>query len=1041
MARIKHRPSTPDSGFRPIQLSRAEISRMQQESSRVIQNMERNRRSEMEQRQQILQTMKEDANYAKQQEAKNFEIQQKNLQTQALQTQLDAKTQAAQANINIKETEAIFGGLAKFSQSAAQVAATVQANQEKKKYENDTARAIAGLDEEKSLDYVNIERALTTTQQEEYASNLRQQEADGADPNAIARSRVASPAVTHMANKANANYMLKNQFPQVYENALNDPNLTFQYEGRTVTAAEARNNPRFARDLGQALLNKFIVDKNLRFEPRMLLPGLQAADNFIQTKAKAASQVETRNAYAISEEQAFNIALRNPEEFPANAVTVFRMWKDNPTLGNEGALNNWEKLATARNADNTGFVIPLEMIKQAVIKDGGKPFYLESPRRWSNIKQNRVEAEIKADKLALTIDNLAYNKDSTRILQGLTDDPTQANANKAVEFFRETYGKVPGEITKFQSSFTNEVIEKKEAADRYLAIPNGFLTREAVDAGSAIDIELGKELQRRYAAQEERYNSGIYKETSDAFKNTANGVTAYGTNKPNTAASVFLQSMVRAEYRKRVDQAVAGGADFNQAATTIGQQLDAEVKAGARDQNSIWYRKPDAPGGAATFPNLNKGMVSGVEAANRRYQDLKKNIATNGLERTINTKGSIITADEAQQIVRDYGKPGFTIPADVQAVAGMSNGLDPMVIINRQLTALGMKPLQPPPSMQTTQQLVSPAFQKLLYKTPSPARAARGLGSSNTFNASIVPNNYGPLIAQAAQANGVNPSHIAALAEIESNFNPNAPSYNNSSFGVMQINRDAHPAFFAQQNWKDPQANINYGTQYYAGLLRKYGDPVAAAMAYNAGPGNYDAYLRGEMPDGRKKTEMINHGKKFAAAMYKYGGGGEALNNPALMRSGSAVGVSTPARALNTFSPQVSSVTFDTGQPGIDVFFEDKQFPAVLPGIVKDVSFQGSDNSGYGNYIVIESTDPQTGEKVDVLYSHLAARPNLNPGQAIRTGQIIGQQGGTGRVRSADGTIASIDFLRPAGRGSKNMTPYRNYDQLRRRIASQLRSI
>ena len=79
MARIKHRPSTPDSGFRPIQLSRAEISRMQQESNRVIQNMERNRRSEMEQRQQILQTMKEDANYAKQQEAKNFEIQQRNL--------------------------------------------------------------------------------------------------------------------------------------------------------------------------------------------------------------------------------------------------------------------------------------------------------------------------------------------------------------------------------------------------------------------------------------------------------------------------------------------------------------------------------------------------------------------------------------------------------------------------------------------------------------------------------------------------------------------------------------------------------------------------------------------------------------------------------------------------------------------------------------------------------------------------------------------------------------------------------------------------
>jgi murein DD-endopeptidase MepM/ murein hydrolase activator NlpD len=498
---------------------------------------------------------------------------------------------------------------------------------------------------------------------------------------------------------------------------------------------------------------------------------------------------------------------------------------------------------------------------------------------------------------------------------------------------------------------------------------------------------------------------------------------------------------MKAEYRARVDRAVAGGMDFQQASTTIGQALDAEVKAGARDPNSPWYRKADAPGGAAQFPNLNKGSLPALEQANRRFADLKKNIRTNGLQKVVDTKGSIITAEEAPAIVNNYGKPGFSIPQDVLAVAGMSNGLDPMVIINRQLTALGMAPLQPPPSMATTGQLVSPAFQKLLYRTPTVERSARALGSTNMFNPTVVPNNLGPLIQQSAQANGVNPAHIAALAEIESSFKADNISYNGSSFGVMQINRAAHPAYFAQNDWRTPQANIEYGTRYFKQLLDRYKDPVAAAMAYNAGPGNYDAYLQGQMPDGPKKTEMLNHGKKFAKALYKYGGGAGALNHTALMRNGSAVGVSMPARDLRTFSPQVSSVTFDTGQPGIDIFFEDKQFPAVLPGIVKDVSFQGTSNSGYGNYIVIESTDPETGEKVDVLYAHLAARPNLNPGQAIRTGQIIGQQGGTGRVVSADGTIASIDFLRPAARGSKDMTPYRNYQSLRNRIAGQLRSI
>jgi murein DD-endopeptidase MepM/ murein hydrolase activator NlpD len=133
-----------------------------------------------------------------------------------------------------------------------------------------------------------------------------------------------------------------------------------------------------------------------------------------------------------------------------------------------------------------------------------------------------------------------------------------------------------------------------------------------------------------------------------------------------------------------------------------------------------------------------------------------------------------------------------------------------------------------------------------------------------------------------------------------------------------------------------------------------------------------------------------------------------------------------------------SSVVYENrkGQPGVDLFFESKRFPAVLGGVVKDVSQE----PGYGNYVVVESVDPLTGQKVDVLYGHLADGVSLRPGQRINAGQVIGTQGGTGNVRSADGTIASIDFFAPRPSGSRDMTPYSGFDRLRRHVVNQLQN-
>jgi hypothetical protein len=123
----------------------------------------------------------------------------------------------------------------------------------------------------------------------------------------------------------------------------------------------------------------------------------------------------------------------------------------------------------------------------------------------------------------------------------------------------------------------------------------------------------------------------------------------------------------------------------------------------------------------------------------------------------------------------------------------------------------------------------------------------------------------------------------------------------------------------------------------------------------------------------------------------------------------------------------------DKFQPGVDINFKDKQFPSLVDGVVKDVNFE----RGYGNYVVIETTDPVTGEKYDVLKSHLA-QVYVKKNDKVSVGSLVGKQGSTGRVLSADG-ISSIDYLAWAPAGSKSTTPYRRWREERERTLSLIK--
>jgi len=136
-------------------------------------------------------------------------------------------------------------------------------------------------------------------------------------------------------------------------------------------------------------------------------------------------------------------------------------------------------------------------------------------------------------------------------------------------------------------------------------------------------------------------------------------------------------------------------------------------------------------------------------------------------------------------------------------------------------------------------------------------------------------------------------------------------------------------------------------------------------------------------------------------------------------------------RPLLAATPLRESPTSQT--KGIDTVWKDGNSRAYFPGVVKNIGtdFRQGGTKGFGHYIVIEHTDPLTGEKFDGIYSHLDAASTLKPGQQISAGQIVGIQGSTGRTVPTGTKVSSFDALKHNDDpNSKDMTPYENADFL-----------
>jgi len=698
MKQAQFRRSAQSGGFRPIQVSGAEISRMREESNRIIQGMRDARDADIQNRQQILQEVKENQRSEAAARERNYQIQQQNQQRELSGLQAEARVQQEQFRVDQQAQADIFKNVAKFSKTATEAYGQYVKAKDEEVVSEEFRKAITDPEKNAYINYVSsVGEAYQDEQEEKRQSALDEAELNGGDSLAISKQRNLNNRQQRELYKALFTWTVENKLPQLQIEAVQRAE---EQLGRRLTSEERSG---VIADLTQEFFRKGFEFNGVKLKPGTLRTTIDLVAKSNQAFLARERGVDEKAERQISIDKETKIITQNPAEFATNIVPAFQTVYRANGFDYAKAHEWFGSLATMRNP-NGEFIFTLDQLGNVQLPGDKKPYSIARPSRFSQIQQARLEADNSYRRAQITSDNLAYQEAERNYLKGFTENPTKAYAEEARDMFINTYGKVPASVEKTLASYTIEAKAKAEQIEQLESIPDGFITQEAVNALSYLDINSARELDKRFAAQEAKYNSGVYKDQSDSFKTVANGVTSFGSQKPNDPASVFLQQEMRAEYRKRVDQAVAGGADFNTAANTVATQLAAEVKAGAKDPNSLWYRKPSKPGGAADFPNLTGGNVTTVEKARRNYQAIVTSVMEKGLEGTLNTAESILTREEIASIVSGYGKPGFVVPTDVLAVTGMGNGLDPFTVINRQIEALGdpeLQPLEPPVIIQS----------------------------------------------------------------------------------------------------------------------------------------------------------------------------------------------------------------------------------------------------------------------------------------------------------------------------------------------------
>lgn len=798
MARIQYRPSAQGKGFNPNKLSTEGISRMREESSRIVQGLKETRQAEAKQAAINLRAMESDAAYTERITKENNAIEQQNLQNRQNQILADIQGEQKQAQTDSAAAQTIVDSLVDFSDTLGKEAA--RRTQQMIEDQTEIGKlSVQALDPQRLEEYIRAENARvdgTIMMTGEITANDAESNADRLE---TIKSLVGIPGMSGYAAQAAMNELSQQLYGDTLQSRLIDSETTYtSSNGTTYTGLQASRDVNLSNDLQRQTERDVLKFLNIT-EPLQIrkgLAGIRKYNDAINT------QTRSRNLEDKEEELRQQVAASYRTNTFEGFTQGFHVTRG--AFGLKEAHDSLQELVADPSID-------LDQLKK--VKIDGKVWYENWANRWEDGLAERNKA----------ISN------GLRLERQLTEEEDKAWVRNSLPSIQEAYN---------QNAHQASLLVRKRYLDKGMSVPQAIKNIEtAAFAKNKAEVQATFEERKNFgildlsfvnsiqdptlqkkakAAFEDQQLSRYGPETlgiKKGLKASARKLTKIDPNEEQGSATTFLvQARLESEYLKELKTTN----DPLKALENVNRMVDA---ANSGDKSSPFFSQ-SGQNNRLIFPN--------IQSSDREKQErntyIDKKLISDGVG-IVDLPYTLATQNEMNAAYQSSLYGVMQYPTGVLRVADQF-GLKPSEVYNAQRAANNLtsgvnKPLLTPSPVN---QLIdsAPKWMQKLFRSKEDSQVNRGVATA-TGNLPRRANMGGDIIRQrsalqeVAAELGVNPIDLATIIGFETGgtYDPGQPGGEGGNYrGLIQFGgpeRDAYgvtPGMTFEEQLRGPVVNF-----------------------------------------------------------------------------------------------------------------------------------------------------------------------------------------------------------------------------------------